>query len=125
MWRIWLRKTVSGGDLSSQSTDPLKDIPDLDEESLTRWQESHSFAGAFEQRLAYLLLEALHLPGQRRLGDVQSMRRPSQVLFLRDGDKVGELVETHCSSDISTLLVASLIPKRYWTRDEQIDKPNQ
>lgn len=57
--------------------------------------EPHRAAGAVQQLLPQLPLEAPDLGAHPGLGDVQPLRRAREVAFLRDGDEVRELVQFH------------------------------
>ena len=53
--------------------------------------------GAVEETHAQLLLELADLLADRRLGDVQALRRAAEVQFLSDGDEVPEMPKFHCA----------------------------
>jgi hypothetical protein len=63
------------------------------QEHLARGREPHTPADPVEQAHAERLLQALDLPGQRRLGDVEPPRRPAEVLLLGDRHEPAELVD--------------------------------
>lgn len=58
-------------------------------------QELDALCRTTEQRLSQLVLEALDLTAQRRLGDVQAPRGAPDVALLGDRDEVFQLIEAH------------------------------
>ena len=60
-------------------------------------RRAHS-AGAIEQLLAELALEAADLRAHARLGDVQPLRGAGEAPFVGDGDEVLELAQFHNGS---------------------------
>ena len=61
-------------------------------------QELDALCRTTEQRLSQLVLEALDLTAQRRLGDVQAARGAPDVPLLGDRDEVFQLIEAHSPS---------------------------
>src|SRR5689334_3997168 len=76
--------------------------------------EHDAAAAALEQRLAELVLERLDLTAQRRLRDAESLGCARDVLLLRHGDEVLQLLQAHRRRSCRSLGQASS-PKRYWT----------
>src|SRR5438270_220368 len=64
--------------------------------------QAHAAIGAGEQRHPQLLLEPLHMPGQRRLGEAQMQGGAGYAAELGDADEVVEAAQFH-----GTILVES------------------
>ena len=64
---------------------------------VARLGERHLPARPLEERIADLLLQFADLLAERRLGDVQRLRRPREVLMIRDGDEIREVTQFHPS----------------------------
>jgi hypothetical protein len=65
----------------------------LDQEGPSGRRQPHRPAGPVQQDHAEDALQQLDLPAQRRLGHVQTLRRPPEVEFLGDGDEAPQLAE--------------------------------
>jgi hypothetical protein len=65
------------------------------EKTLARRQERHPAWRPREKRGAELVFERTDLAAERRLRDVESLRRAADVPFLGDGDEVADLREAH------------------------------
>src|SRR4051794_5154424 len=63
------------------------------EEHVTGRRQPHPAAGAVEQPDVERALQALDLPGQRRLGQIQPLRGPAVVEFLGDRDESPKLLQ--------------------------------
>ena len=53
--------------------------------------QAHRPGAAFDQGDAQFLLQLLDLAAQRRLGDVEPLRRAREVLLVRHGDEVAQV----------------------------------
>jgi len=68
------------------------------EEARAGRQEPHAARRALEERRAELSLEPAYLTRERRLRDVQALRRAADVPFFRHGDEILDLGEAHVAS---------------------------
>jgi hypothetical protein len=91
---------------------------------MTGRQELHAAGGAAEERHAELVLQALDLPAQRRLRDVQTTCGAPDVSLFGDRHEAPELVETHEAS-IPRAARPGAIPKGYWSRAERLGNMNR
>ena len=57
--------------------------------------KGHTLVIPNEQLHAHLVLERFDILRQRRLGDVQSLRRSREAPFLRDGDEIANAAQIH------------------------------
>ena len=67
----------------------------LGQQTLTRRGQRHARRRALEQREIELVFERLDLRGQRRLADVQLLRRAGQMARFGYGGKTSEAIEIH------------------------------
>jgi hypothetical protein len=73
------------------------DLPGLRQEKPARIGEVDAFADAIKQRHAQLRLQHGDLTAQRRLRDVQALRRARNAQILGGGDEVTKLVKFHAA----------------------------
>jgi methionyl aminopeptidase len=86
------------------------------EETLARWEQRHPARRPGEERGAELVFQRADLPAERRLRDVQALRRAADVSFLRDGNEIADLSETHGRSmGPAARGCKRSRSKRYWT----------
>ena len=74
---------------------PVEDCACVLEEDFTFRREAHAARRSHEQSYTELVLEILDLAADRRLGDVQSLRGPTHVTHLGNGNEVFDLREAH------------------------------
>lgn len=89
-------------ELLGEASHEPEDLSRALQQHFTRGEELHPARGAGEQRDTELLLEALHVSGQRRLADVQARRGSREVFLLGHGDEVLELGQTHRAASSTT-----------------------
>ena len=75
-------------DLIAGPFDIAQDALGTFEQSLTGLRQPHAAIGPGEKRCVELVLEPLHMPGQRGLGDLQVRRRAGDAAELGDADEV-------------------------------------
>lgn len=68
------------------------------EETLTRREKGHPAGCSGEEGGPELVLERADLATERRLRDPKALRGATDVPFLRDGNEVADLRETHGTS---------------------------
>lgn len=78
--------------------DTVDDAARVLQKYLSRGQKRHAFGRASKERYSKLCFEALDVPREGRLRDVQTERRASQILLFRHGDEVLDLSEAHAAS---------------------------
>ena len=91
-----------------------QDLAGLEEHGAPWREETHPAARPLEELHAELLFEGAYLPGERRLGDVESLGGAAHVLLFRDHDEVAKLRQAHAAESTRSAPQAR-IPKRYWT----------
>ncbi len=62
---------------------------------VARLGERHLPARPLEERIADLLLQFADLLAERRLRDMQRLRRPREMLMIRDSDEIREVTQFH------------------------------
>jgi methionyl aminopeptidase len=89
---------------------------------MTGRQELHAPSGAAEERHPELVLQALDLPAQRRLRDVQAPSGAPDVSLFGDRHEASQLVETHPPS-LPRAARQRAIPKGYWSSSGRLGQP--
>ena len=74
-----------------------QDLARFLQEHLAGRREGHAPLRALEQARAQLLLQRLDLHRQRRLRQMQALRRPAEVQFFGDGHEVAQVAQLHRS----------------------------
>ena len=75
--------------------DPAQNLQRLFIEQPPGLGQADRAAVAVDQRHAQILLEQLDLPAERRLGDVQDLRRAGEIALPRQSDEISELTQIH------------------------------
>ena len=82
-------------DLVAGALDVAQDADRAFEQFLARLGQPHAAIGAGEQRHPELFLEPLHVPGQRRLGEMQMRRGAGDAAELGDADEIVQAAQFH------------------------------
>ena len=84
-----------GADLVAGPLDVAQDALRAFEQFVAGLGQPHAAVCADEQRRVELVLEPLHVPGQRGLGDLQMRRGAGDAAELGDADKVLKAAQLH------------------------------
>src|ERR1700758_304556 len=82
-------------DLVTRPFDIAQDALRAFEQFVTGFGQPHTPVRAREQRRMQLVLEPLHMPGERRLGNLQMCRGAGDAPELGDADEGGEAAQLH------------------------------
>src|ERR1700680_1501053 len=86
---------VLGADLVAGALDFAQDALGVFQQLLSRLGQPHAAIGAGEQRHPELFLQALDLPGQRRLGEPEMRRGAGDAAEFGDADEIAEAAQFH------------------------------
>ena len=86
---------VLGADFVAGAFQVAQDPRGAFEQFLARFGQPHAAIGAGEQPDVQLFLEPLHMPGQRRLRDMQMRRGPRDAAEFGDADEVVQAAQFH------------------------------
>ena len=86
---------VLGADLVAGALDVAQDTGRAVEQLLPGLGQPHAAIGAGEQRDGELVLEALDMAGQRRLGDVKMRRGAGDAAQFGDADEIMQAAQLH------------------------------
>ncbi len=87
--------TGDGLGLADRMVEVQQDLAAMLAEGPTRRRQLHAARQPVEQRHAEFGLEQLYLPAQRRLGDVDALRRAAEMLVLGYRDEISNLSQIH------------------------------
>src|SRR6266850_4050262 len=102
-----------GSDLVTGSLDVAQDALGALKQLLTAFGQPYPPVCAGKQSDVELVLKALDMPGESRLGDVKMRRGTGDAAELGDADEIVQAAQFHCSA--ISLAQTPAVNRNYWT----------